>query len=255
MRPNRGKQANMHIAIRMDDITPDMDWKKFKRFKELLDANGIKPLIGVVPDNRDKKLMIDDKRSDFWKQVRDLQDNGWTVAMHGYNHLYTTREAGLFPIGSKSEFAGLPPARQQEMIRNGKAILESEGVYTDIFMAPSHSFDKDTLKALKQNGFRKITDGFGVAPYREHDMIFYPISMQRSQALKDKRPGLTTFVYHVNTMDEKDFRSFENLLATGKVVSYNEFSKFEAPDRLIIMSWMQYIFATAKRTVVKLKSH
>ncbi|MBO5623235.1 MAG: DUF2334 domain-containing protein, partial [Butyrivibrio sp.] len=42
----------MNITIRMDDITPDMDWDKFLRFKSLLDEHGIKPLIGVVPDNR-----------------------------------------------------------------------------------------------------------------------------------------------------------------------------------------------------------
>ena len=29
----------MRIAIRMDDITPDMDWNKFKRFKNLLDEH------------------------------------------------------------------------------------------------------------------------------------------------------------------------------------------------------------------------
>ena len=27
----------MYITIRLDDITPDMDWGKFKRFKEILD--------------------------------------------------------------------------------------------------------------------------------------------------------------------------------------------------------------------------
>ncbi len=42
----------MKIAVRMDDIAPGMDWKKFNDFKELLDEYGIKPLIGVVPDNR-----------------------------------------------------------------------------------------------------------------------------------------------------------------------------------------------------------
>ena len=39
----------MKIAIRMDDITPDMDWAKFLRFKELCDLYQVKPLIGVVP--------------------------------------------------------------------------------------------------------------------------------------------------------------------------------------------------------------
>jgi predicted deacetylase len=243
----------MRIAIRMDDITPDMDWKKFLRFKDLLDAHGISPLIGVVPDNRDKKLHIDEVRKDFWEYVKDLQRQGWVIAMHGYNHLYTTREAGLFPIGNKSEFAGLPLGRQQEMIRKGRQILEFRDIYTDIFMAPSHSFDSNTLKALKSNGFRIITDGFGTAPYRERDMVFYPISMQRSRSLKSKSDGIVTFVYHANTMDERDFERLEELLETGKVVSYSEFSKFDIEDRSPLRSALQYLLASAKRTAVNLR--
>ena len=245
----------MRIAIRMDDITPGMDWKKFQRFKDLLDANGIKPLIGVVPDNRDKKLCIDDEKPDFWEYIKELQQEGWVIAMHGYNHLYTTREGGLFPIGSKSEFAGLSLARQNEMISKGKEILRSKGIRTDIFMAPSHSFDKNTLRALKSNGFYIITDGFGTEPYREKGMIFYPISVRRGRSLKDKRDGIVTFVYHANTMDEKDFASLENLLSTDKVVSYDEYLKFEVTDRPAFQSAAMYMIAFLKRTVVKLKQH
>ena len=49
----------------MDDITPDMDWGKFLRLKELCDLYQVKPLIGVVPDNKDKLLSIDEKKEDF----------------------------------------------------------------------------------------------------------------------------------------------------------------------------------------------
>ena len=59
----------MRIAVRMDDITPDMDWQKFDRFKALLDSYGVKPLIGVVPDNKDEKLSIDPPREEFWDKI------------------------------------------------------------------------------------------------------------------------------------------------------------------------------------------
>ena len=41
----------MKIAVRLDDITPDMDWERFLAVKKLLDRYGIKPLIGVIPDD------------------------------------------------------------------------------------------------------------------------------------------------------------------------------------------------------------
>ena len=96
----------------MDDITPAMDREKFYRFKELLDKHGIKPLIGVVPECKDEKLDISEPIENFWNFVKDLQNSGWVVAMHGFNHVYTTKEAGIFPIGGKSEFAGVPYYKQ-----------------------------------------------------------------------------------------------------------------------------------------------
>ena len=47
---------SMKVAVRLDDITPDMDWERFLKFKELLDRYQVKPLIGVVPENRDENL-------------------------------------------------------------------------------------------------------------------------------------------------------------------------------------------------------
>ena len=41
------------FSIRLDDITPDMDWEQFYRVKKILDKFSIKPLIGIVPDNQD----------------------------------------------------------------------------------------------------------------------------------------------------------------------------------------------------------
>lgn len=238
----------------MDDITPDMDWEKFYRFKELLDEYGCKPLIGVVPDNRDKKIAVCEKKEDFFSYVRELVSQGWTVAMHGYNHLYTTEDPGIFPIGHKSEFAGHSLMRQSDMIRKGKAILENNGINTDIFMAPSHSFDKNTLLALRSNGFHVITDGFGTGPFKSKGFVFYPISLKRSRTIKDVRAGLVTFVYHANTMEDKDFTKLEDLLKSGRVVSYSEFSRFQAEERTFLSEIAQFVLATGKRIMVQLRS-
>ena len=71
----------------MDDITPDMDWRKFDRFKALLDQYGIKPLIGVVPDNKDANLCKDAPKADFWERIIQIQQQGWIIAMQGYHHV------------------------------------------------------------------------------------------------------------------------------------------------------------------------
>ena len=241
----------MYITIRLDDITPDMDWSKFNTVKEILDKHQVKPLIGIVPDNGDSKLKLNDSRADFWDYVKELQDNGWTVAMHGLNHLYTTKKGGLFPLNMKSEFAGLDYATQDSMIKKGKEILESHGIHTDMFMAPSHSYDKNTLKALKANGFTKVTDGFGKKPYKRAGITFYPISMQKSKSIKDSSNGITTFVYHANTMECKDFQSFEKLFEKTTVVSYSDFFEYNIESRNLFSNISEYLLAKTKYLLVR----
>ena len=94
----------------MDDITPDMDWTKFLRFKELCDLYQVKPLIGVVPDNQDANLHIDTSEpafiGEFWKYIKVLENEGWCIAQHGVTHVYTTKKMGCFPLNRLSELAG-----------------------------------------------------------------------------------------------------------------------------------------------------
>ena len=74
----------MRIAIRLDDITADMNWEKFLRFKDLMDRYGVKPLLGIVPDNHDSKLKVDPPREDFWEYLKERRDkDGWILCMHG----------------------------------------------------------------------------------------------------------------------------------------------------------------------------
>lgn len=243
----------MKIAIRIDDITANMDWPKFLKFKGLLDVYGIKPLIGVIPDNMDTSLdgNLDGAPDDFWQYVKGLENDGYVISMHGMSHVYTTSEGGLIPLNKFSEFAGLPYDEQLELLSYGVDIFNEHEINTDIFMAPAHSFDENTLRALKELGFRKITDGFGTKPYLYKDITFYPISFNRKTVLKSKnKSGFTTFVYHINTMNDKDFENFEKLLKEYDVVSYGEYL-IEAPvKRGFVGRFKEYMMASLKRVLL-----
>jgi predicted deacetylase len=244
----------MRIAIRMDDITPDMDWDKFNKFKTILDRYGVKPLIGVVPDNQDPKLSLNEAHEDFWDYIKELQNDGWTIAMHGLSHLYTTKEGGMFPLNHKSEFAGYSYDKQCEMISKGKELLASHGIYTDIFMAPSHSYDVNTIEALKKNGFTKITDGFGYEPYERYGMTFYPISANRGSVLKSSRDGAVTFVVHTNTMKDKEFDYYEQVCQNQSMISYRDLFRETPVRRGIFGALRERLMASAKYTLVRLRS-
>lgn len=250
----------MKISIRMDDITPDMDWSKFMRFKALCDQYGIRPLIGVVPDNLDENLHIAEPEtapvSDFWHYLRELERDGWCIAQHGATHIYTTRKMGCFPLNRLSEFAGIGYKQQYEALKRGKTILSDHGVRTDVFMAPAHSFDRNTIKALKELGFHRMTDGFGKEPYIRWGMVFYPISYKQSSVLKNKeKKGYTTFVIHANTMNDQDFERYEQIFAAhrDRLISYTDLLELTPKKRGVFGNVREYLMAVTKFVLVNFR--
>lgn len=243
----------MKLAVRMDDITPDMDWEKFERFRSLLEKYHIMPLIGVVPLSRDDSLHLSEPREDFWEIVRDLQSSGWVVAMHGCYHVYTTKKGGLIPLNHLSEFAGLPYEKQDELIRSGKEALAGRGIRTQLFMAPAHSFDSGTLHALRENGFTGVTDGFGDRLYRRAGLTFYPISFDRKKTLREtKTNSVSTLVVHANTMNDNEFRQYEEIFRTHEMISYSELLAMPAAELGFFGGVRQFCMAFAKRAVMDL---
>lgn len=191
--------------IRLDDIAPDMNWERFYRAKEIFDQYKIRPLIGVVPDNKDKTLHKEKPREDFWGIIRALQREGWVVAQHGTYHCYETKDSGILGINHFSEFAGLSYEVQLQKLQVGKQIMQENGIRTDIFMAPGHTYDKNTLKALAECGFRVITDGLSSKPYLEDGILCIPCRLRGF-----KTPdGIDTVCLHTNLMDEQDMEELD----------------------------------------------
>lgn len=241
----------MKIAIRMDDITPDMDWKKFEEFKALLDEYQVKPLIGVVPDSKDENLSRDKEKEDFWQRVAEWQKAGWVIAQHGYQHVYTRKKGGCFPLNGFSEFAGLTLREQRQLLSEGRRKLKMRGISTDIFMAPAHSYDKNTLRALKELGFTGVTDGFGSRPYLRGGLTFYPISFRLSSSLK-KKSGTTTMVVHTNTMNRDEMEKYRSIFKTQDIISFKEYLDMQPVSRGLLGHIGEYVLASIKRMLVKL---
>jgi predicted deacetylase len=207
-------------TIRLDDITPNMNWENFFKVKEILDKHDIKPLIGVVPDNKDPKLNIDYSGPEFWGYIKDLQKSGWTIAQHGYQHKYVTTCSGILGINNRSEFAGLKYEEQLEKLKLGRKILEDKGIKSDIFMAPSHSYDKETLKALKVADFKIVTDGYTKYPYKENDLLFIPSKIP----MLINFDGIETVCLHTNTITTENIILLDKRLYEFRefMVSYSE---------------------------------
>jgi len=213
--------------IRFDDVTPGMAWSKFVSFEAVAATYALPFLVGVVPECRDPSLMVEAPRSDFWDWLRERRDRGWTIAQHGHTHIYTTDHSGLLGIGKKSEFAGLPFDVQRQSLEAGKVILEREGAWQGIFMAPSHSFDQATLSALKALGFSALTDGYGFYPYTLEGLTAVPQLLSRPLGVGF---GVETVCLHVNTMSDESIARMVAWMAQhrDKIISFNDALQIKA---------------------------
>ena len=82
------RRRNKMFVLRFDDICPTMRWDIWSQIEPALIDSDVKPILAVVPDNRDPVLAPAPAVRDFWGHVRRWQDLGWTIALHGYQHLY-----------------------------------------------------------------------------------------------------------------------------------------------------------------------
>ena len=215
-------ESKAKFLIRLDDACPQMDLTKWLKFERLFDKYGIKPIVGVVPNNKDETLKFNKSYAGFWEKVREWKEIGWEIALHGYNHVYTTKEAGILGINEFSEFAGVNIDIQIEKIKKGVQIFRKHELSPRVWVAPAHSFDRNTLKALKENSeIYVISDGIAFDVYFEEAFYWLP---QQLWKIKYKKKGIWTFCYHPNTVTERNFILLENFLAkySQQFISFEE---------------------------------
>jgi predicted deacetylase len=155
------------FLIRFDDLCPAMNWEAWQKLETIMIEEDVRPILSVVPDNQDLALNEGEPNEGFWDYVRSWQARGWTIGLHGYQHRYVNKEAGIVGLNHYSEFAGLPFDEQHAKLKKGIEIFAREGVRPDVWVAPAHSFDENTVKALVSLGIRTVSDGMSLYPYRD----------------------------------------------------------------------------------------
>tara|TARA_S200000501_G_scaffold375714_1_gene428474 strand:+ start:1821 stop:2582 length:762 start_codon:yes stop_codon:yes gene_type:complete len=220
------------IIIRFDDICPTMNWDIFLFIKEKLHQLGIKSILGVIPNNKDKLLSNHKNQDEFFEKINSYKKYGDTIAQHGTHHKYTSASSGILKINNRSEFAGHDYKYQYELIKKGKKILEDHNCWQPVFMAPSHSFDLNTLISLNKLGFTSITDGYGLYPYKKSGITLVP---QLSSRPFNLGFGLATICIHSNYLNNEKVKRFLNFVSTNRsrIISYKEYQDIKVPPRFI----------------------
>lgn len=195
--------------VRLDDACDTFHREKWEAVEHILNKLGIRPIVAVIPNNEDGTLFYADRIDDFWQIVRNWKARGWHIALHGNRHVYhrVDKQKLLFPFYDRSEFAGLDLEAQSNLLRDGLAVFKREGLTPTVWVAPSHSFNRVTLDALKRvTDIRLISDGIAFTAYRRDAFIFFP---QQLWWPRIKRFGLWTICLHPNAMSWDEIESFE----------------------------------------------
>jgi hypothetical protein len=210
-----------NYIIRLDDACPTMDIDKWNKIEDLLDKYNVKPIVAVIPFNEDENMKKSPEDENFWMKVKHWENKGWKIALHGFNHVYTTNESGLVPFNNRSEFAGLPYEEQVVKIKKGIEIFNNNNIKTKIWVAPSHTFDKNTLKALKDvSNINIISDGIAIFPFEKYGFKWIP---QQFWYFRKMPFGLWTSCYHPNEMKVNEFTKLELFLK----YNFNDFIDVE----------------------------
>ena len=216
-------KKNTGILIRFDDIAANMNWEIMDKCEELFDNYNIKPVVGVIPNNKDDELLTYPKRENFWKIVRHWQSKKWEIAMHGYTHIYDTNtyKKDYFNYGGKSEFFGHSIDNQISKIKSGLKIFSENDIKVRVFFAPNHTYDQNTFEALKVSGIKEVIDGYGLIPYQEKNIKFIP---QLFYKLFFLPYGIQTTQIHLNNWKLNDFIKFEKFIKRNlsSIINYDD---------------------------------
>jgi len=207
--------------LRVDDLCPTMHAERWLRLCQIIDAFGVRPILAVVPDNRDPELAVSPADPAFWLRMRERQAAGAALALHGYRHNCTQEGRSLVPIHRISEFAGASLEEQCGWIDAGLAILRGHGLDPRLWVAPRHGFDGNTQLALRRAGIEYLSDGLGRMPVRRGGVVWIPQQLWRPQV---KSMGIWTICIHPNTMTESDAMELRAFL-NGHAAQFTSFDR------------------------------
>jgi len=198
--PARQGVAVIRLALRLDDPSAtsnqDIEW----RILESLSRHRLRATFAVIPFRGTTEAPLPLTRERARVMRESFAAGVLDVALHGHAHRDTN------PDGHPSEFAGIPAARQRELIAAGKALLEA--VFEQPirgFVPPWNSFDTATLDALEQAGFSHLSANMGLAPMRPTSLRLLPLTCHLPElkaAIEEARrfarlePVVTVVMHH-----------------------------------------------------------
>jgi hypothetical protein len=175
--------------FREDGVQPFLLLESLKRVNELFEMSNISVTLGIIPDFSEKYPIESDAELLAYLEEILAKSTIFEAAMYGV----TVRYCCVGPLGH-SEFAGLPLERQEELVRHGLAILHSSfpDVLVTTFIPPFHTYDDNTLIAIRNQGLTAISSDDYVERVLYGKPPPAPTSLPSGQTYPQESPDLPT---------------------------------------------------------------
>ena len=104
---------------------------------------------------------------------------------------------------------------QKFKIKKSLKIFHQNDLDPKVWVAPAHSFDSSTLKAIsEETNIKIISDGISTFQYFNSGFHFIP---QQLWSIKKKTFGLWTVCLHPDTMSDEEINEFERQLSSSSI--------------------------------------
>lgn len=161
----------IRLAFRLDDPSASSNREIEARILAAMARHGFAVTFAVIPFRAGAAGEQPLTREQAGAMLAAVAAGRLDIALHGYAH----RDAN--PGGKPSEFAGLPAARQRELIAAARDHLEALfGRRIGGFVPPWNSYDACTLTALEQLGFDHLSSDTHHAPTRPTTLRTLPLT-------------------------------------------------------------------------------
>jgi len=172
MRPTYGAtQPLIQLAFRFDDLSPSSNLALERGIIDAFASHKCRATLAVIPFRRLNGELLGFTKERASHLVDAANQGTAEIAQHGFCH----EQRGSTPQGKPSEFSGVAPAAQHELIGGGlQSLKEIFGGNISGFVPPWNSADGGTLDALEKLGFHYLSAGWETPLTYRGDLVTLP---------------------------------------------------------------------------------
>jgi len=159
----KNKMKQKYLVVSIHDATPEFKTELGEIVSELDRNDILKRSVLVIPDYLGKNNLLHNDGFIDW--LHQIQDKGNEIVQHGYEHVSTNKDYhslyGKF-VGERlahgcGEFQNISREEANSKIQQGENIFNQIGIYPKGFVAPGWLLNKESEKAIKDEGFTYTT--------------------------------------------------------------------------------------------------